>query len=370
MGVGERLKYARERSGLTQQQVRQRTDIGESSISEFERGKREPKLSQLQMLAEVYRRSLSFFLAEGALPQEAVLWREEPTAEAAALEAEFLKLCEQYHNLEVWCDDRVLSSLPEVTDGRDEFTYGEAEALACKVRGDLQLGDRPGHELLRVLEEVCGVKVFHREFQPTGTAASTRSETFGHAVLLNAANVRWRRNFDLAHELFHLLTWDVFRSGREAASTVAGEDEEKLATCFARHLLMPADAVRVAVGRRTTNGKVSFEGLYDIARQFDVSVDALLWHMHFLYGRTPDEEETTRQQIERVKRLGREYGQRDDTRPPKWPARYHALAVRALRRGEMSIGRFAEYLEISRQEAMTYIEREAEDEEEIQLTPA
>ena len=39
-----------------------------------------------------------------------------------------------------------------------------------------------------VIEEVCGVKVFHLDFEPSGTAASAVSETFAAAVLLNAKN--------------------------------------------------------------------------------------------------------------------------------------------------------------------------------------
>ncbi len=369
MGVSERLRYARERAGLTLSQVRERTQIGESSVSEFEHGKREPRLSQLQVLGSVYRRSLSFFLADGPLPREGVLWRERPAERPQEIEAEFLRLCEQYHNLEMWCGEPIPSELPDGKGDGAAFSYVDAERLALRVRGELQVGNRPGHELLRVLEEVCGVKVFHREFEPTGTAACTKSETFGAAILLNSANVRWRRNFDLAHELFHVVTWDVFRSETDVSSCVASEQEEKLATCFARNLLMPADAMRVAVSGRMRDGKVSFEALFDIARQFDVSTEALVWHLHFLYGRGPGDKETTTGEIERAKVLAQLFGEREDTKPPKWPGRYHALAVKALRRGEVSIGRFAEYLDVSRQKAMAYIEQEIEDAEEVQIAP-
>ena len=67
MSVAERLTYARKKAGLTLKDVGQRTGIGESSLCEFESGKREPRLSQLQALAAVFRRPISFFLAEGAV---------------------------------------------------------------------------------------------------------------------------------------------------------------------------------------------------------------------------------------------------------------------------------------------------------------
>jgi Zn-dependent peptidase ImmA (M78 family) len=313
---------------------------------------------------------MAFFITEEPLPPEVVLWRERPQTGSAEIEAEFLRLCGQYHNLEVWCGERARSRLPEARGELDEFDYGQAEELAQRVRGELQLGDRPGQELLRVLQEVCGVKVFHRSFDSSGPAASTKSQTFGYAVLLNSQNVRWRRHFDLAHELFHLVTWDVFRTSVESSSCVAGDQEEKLASCFARNLLMPSGVLRIAVRGRMKNGRVPFEALFDIAREFDVSVQALLWQMHYLFGRTSRESDKTEQEIKRAEQLAPFYEEREHTEPPLWPARYRALAVTALRRGEISIGRFAEYLNISRREAASYIEQETEDAEDIDLTPA
>lgn len=373
MAIHDRLKYARQRAGLSLAQVKQRADIGESSLCEFENGKREPSLSQLQKLAGVYRRSGSFFLGEGPVVTEpSVLWRERPEQHAEEIESQFLRLCEQYHNLEMWCEERapVRLPIPECRDGASSYGYADAEELAKRIRTELQLGDRPAQCLLAVLEEVCGVKVFHLEFTPTGTAASVVSDVFGAAVLLNSNNARWRRNHDLAHELFHLLTWPIFHPTADAA-TIAGEWEEKLATCFASNLLLPSDPFRTAINARTRDGKMTVESLYDVAREFDVSVDSVLWRIHFLYGRGQNSADQTMREIERVKALAPLIEGREDQKSPHpWPARYHALAVKAMRRGEMAIGRFAEYLNITRQEAMRFVEQEVPDGEEVQITSA
>lgn len=371
MNVSERLRYARERAGLKGPKVREMTGIGQSSLSEFENGRREPSLAQLQKLASAYRRSLSFFLEEGSIPQEQVLWREKPETEAADLEAQFLRLCEQYHNLEVWTGDEIPVYLPQARGQADRYGYPDAEALAKRVRDALELGGRPGLALLPVLEEVCGVKIFHLDFEPTGTAASAKSDTFGAGVLLNAGNVRWRRNFDLAHELFHLLTWDIFRQPESdgATSSCASETEEKLAQCFAINVLMPSDAVRTALNNKVKDHKLPFEGLFDVARQFDVSVETMLWRMHHLHLLSGDEDKT-KGLIDRAKALAPVLEDRQQTRPEKWPERYKALAIKALRHGAISVGRFAEYLDISRKKAMTYVTQESPENEEIPLTPA
>ncbi|MEK6677653.1 MAG: XRE family transcriptional regulator [Planctomycetota bacterium] len=368
MTLSERLKHARRKAGITLREIEERTGIGQSSLSEYEAGKRAPRLVQLQALAEVYRRSISFFLAEGEPAPEVVLWRKRPDdAVAADIEGKFLRLCEQYHNLEVWCVERRPCELPVVSGISADFNYREAEKLAYEVRAKLKLGDRPGQSLLPVLEEVCGVKLFHLSFEPSGTAASTVSGTFGSAVLLNANNVRWRRNFDLAHELFHLLTWSVFRTQDNSDGIVASEQEEKLATCFASNLLMPADVTRLAVNDAVKDDKIGFDDLFAIARQFDVSVEALLWRIHFLYR---CDEDDTRKDIERYQAFAPFWEEREKDEPPMRPARFVALAVKALQQGQLSQGRLAEYLGITRREAMSIAEQEAPTDEEVAIPSA
>ena len=367
-----RLHYARERMNLPLREVQKAIGIGQSSLSEFENGKREPSLSQLQKLAKYYGRSLSFFLEEGPIPREAVLWRERPADSSEKIESEFLRLSEQYRNLEVWCNEVVTPSLPTATGSRETFGFVEADRLARNVHSQLHLGDRPGCELLRVIEEDCGIKVFHLSFEPSGVAASTKSDRFGMGVLLNSKNVRWRRNFDLAHELFHLLTWQVFRSAADCSSEVADTREEQLANSFAASLLMPGDAVRTAVGRRAEDNRLSYESLFDIAREFDVSVESLMWRLHWVYEKGAARTDETKEAIEKAKALAPvlEDRERDDTDAPELPERYRALAVKALRRGEMSLGRFADYMNISRAKAMEYAGQETCEREEVQLTSA
>lgn len=370
MSLTVRLRHARQKAGFTLREVEERTGIGQSSLSEYEAGKRAPRLAQLQALAGVYRRSIAFFLAEGEPVSEVVLWRKRPDdAVATDIEGRFLRLCEQYHNLEVWCAEPQPSNLPMASGDAVSFHYPDAERLAYDVRAMLKLGDRPGKSLLTVLEEVCGVKLFHLTFEPSGTAASTVSESFGSAILLNANNVRWRRNCDLAHELFHLLTWSVFRTGASGDGNVASELEEKLATCFASNLLMPEEVTRVVVNHATRDSKISFDDLFKIAREFDVSGEALLWRLHSLYRNRQDDSET-QEDIARFNSFILASEEREKDAPLERPARFVALARNALRQGHMSQGRFAEYLNISRREAMKIAEQEALGDAEITMPSA
>src|SRR2546429_7171771 len=71
----------------------------------------------------------------------------------------------------------------------------------------MNLGRVPATSLTKVLEEDFGVKIFYRE-ELSGSAASAGGG-FGQAILMNSSEAPWRRNYNFAHELFHLLTWNV-----------------------------------------------------------------------------------------------------------------------------------------------------------------
>lgn len=366
MEIASKLKEARSRLALTQEAVSERTGIAKSAISDIEKGKREPKLSQLQKLAKTYHRSVGFFLNSEESPKECVLWRERPQSPTAEdLQATLIDFAERFHSLEILCDEQSPYELPYVSEASDEFSYSKASSLAFRVRRDLGLGDRPGQTLLRVLEEVCNVKVFHFPFEPTGSAACCLSEKFGAAILLNSNSVRWRRNFDLAHELFHLLTWKTFRHDSKQVSEISSEREEKLATCFARNLLMPAEAFKEAIDTQSGDtGKLGYDGLFEVAREFDVSVDAVMWHMSFIFNLNSAVVQDT---INRVKSTFSARDTREKDSPAKYPTRYVALCNQAFRKGLISTGRFADCLGISRREAMRRLEQDAVEDVEFQV---
>lgn len=363
MSLAQRLRESRDRLGLSQDEVAQRTPIGVSTLSEFENGKREPRLAQLKQLAQLYHRNLSFFLDDSVLEPDIVLWRSRPESPiAATLEAQLVKLAEQYRLLEEVCEQTAEPELPWETKKGPGYRYSDAGHLALRTRKSLGLGDRPGQSLLHVLEEVCYVKVFHFDFAPTETAACSLTDRYGAAVLLNSRNVRCRRNFDIAHELFHLLTWKVFRNSRSESMAIPSEFEEKLATCFARHLLMPEEVFRDAVdSQRNSSGVLSVDGLLEVAREFDVSAEAVVRQIGFVYHLS---EEQIGSVLAQVQQHQWKWDRNGET-PPQRPQRFVALARQALRKGLVSIGKYAEFLGVSRREAMQVAEEEADVQIEI-----
>jgi Zn-dependent peptidase ImmA (M78 family) len=335
---------------LKQKEVWERTNIDDSSLSAFENGRSEPRFAQLAKLAEVYHVSLSYFFGETDTGPQIVMWRNRPENEGEA-RSEFLELCRQYRQLETWTGEVDDKSLPNLAPGQGQLSYARVAEMASNARRLMGLGERPGESLYRVLEEVFGVKIFHMDLRPSGAAACAVSPDFGQAILLNAGSSRWRRNHDLAHELFHLLTWEHFHHSNGIAEPT--EEEEKLATCFAGNLLLPKEPVTTALAKATEKeSRVPFAVLDQIARQFDVSLESLLWRMHFLYNWS---ESTTKELVEKAREYVRTADRSAGSPPALLPERYRALAIKALQSGRISLGRFAKFLRISRKEAEHYV---------------
>lgn len=350
MALPQRLAAIRDRLGLTLQDVSGRTGIGISSLSAFENGKREPSLSQLQKLAEIYERSVSAFFDDTPVFEGMLLWRDKPESPVSdQIQAKFEKLCKQYQNLEAWTKESSGELFKKLFAESFPADYPAVERLAHEVGGKMGLGERPGESLLRVIEEVYGVKVFHLALGLETSSACTYSERFGPAILLNISNKPWRRNFDLAHELFHLVTWNV-RAAAKVNGDIPNEREESYANVFASRLLMPDEPFRDAIEAVVRDGKASYDDLDSVSRQFGVSLEALFWRLSSLY-RIPAT--ATRSMIEEAKRFSKLPSRPDDL-PAELPHRYRALAVKALRHGEISSAQFAKYLSINISEVDEY----------------
>lgn len=357
MNVGARLKIARDAIGYTLEKASEESGIGQSSLSEFENDKREMKFSHLCRLAEIYKKKVEFFLTDELPTVNTMLWREKPDVEGEKekTQAEFRQLCEQYHSLEVLTNEVKETELLQLGLSRDKFDYRQAGLRAERFQREFLLGDIPSASLKQILEEKFYIKIFHLPFH--GSAISTLSENFGAAILLNKDSKLWRRNFDLAHELFHLLTWSIFR-GDDVEGDEPSEYEEKLANAFASRLLLPTDTVKDRIEAVKSNGhEVSFDALDEIAREFGVSLEALLWRMLYLYNKPVEEID---KYIEQAKKIKTSRPLRRSDEPDKLPERYCSLAMKVLREGKLSLMQFAKYMDLSYQQAQQYM---SEDED-------
>ena len=95
----------------------------------------------------------------------------------------------------------------------------------------------------------------------------------------------------------------------------------------------------------------------------------MIWRIH--YPRLdPGGLKQVEAQSQYARRLAPFLEHRQTAAAPLYPPRYRALAVQALRRGEFSIARFADYLDLTRQQAMRYVEQGAVGDDYGGIAPA
>ncbi len=286
--IAAAVRQSRERAGLSQDQVARELGwkAGET-VSAVERGDRQLKAFELAKLAKVLRVSMEALLGLEPMPAPAlVLWRTETShphadpVQRLQREAALIERASRYALVVQWANERPTRQLPQIQYDPTRANTVLAQELGQRVAGDLNLGSRPARTLLSTLEETYGVKVFYEALgdDADGSAASAMGE-FGAAVLISRDEPPWRRHFSLAHELFHLLTWNSVHPLWERDASNDGppwyDTLEHQANAFASALLLPSGEVLESATAKVRDGKVTGADLAALALDFGVSLDAI-----------------------------------------------------------------------------------------------
>jgi len=354
--LASRLKAARESLGLTLGDAAKKLGFPHyQTLTSIENGEREVKASELSKFSKVYFMSLNRLLGGEQLQlSNAFLWRNPPQAESRKqIEAEIYYRCEQFHLLEKLLSLKAKKGTFIDVSIDDISSNNEITTLAEKLRDYLSLGSRPAFTMQKVLEQDFGVKILF-ETMPEGSAVSTCNPEFGSVIVINSGETPWRRNYDLAHELFHLVTWKAV-SLKDLEDQTYFNDIEKKAERFASILLLPGNEVKKEVVERIeTQKQFTYSDVVDIAMEFGVSAKALLYRMANLRLLAWEEADRIAKDEELIE-ISRHKRQDEKGEKPK-SERFISLAVRCLRKGLISRGKFAEMVSIDRSDIDDFIE--------------
>ena len=375
--IGSRIREEREKRKWTQEALADEAGLkNRHAVSSIEKGERDARYSELVNISAVLGIDLSDF-APSKEPQEAaltVLWRKEPIRLKAELEAGFLQNIRSYDLLEraLGVKQSPSSTLEIFNIDTETFNFKDAYDLAETTRTRLGLGNEPAKALAKVLEDQFDVRIFYTDLENNGSAASHRT---GHesAVLLNQSEPPWRRNYSLAHELFHLITWTPKVFEQLAHSQEFRENLEKFAEAFAAGLLMPAEHLRREFDKYTHEGKISTASIVALARQFDVSISALLYRLAFIGLLN----QGSVKKLLSNKDIQREYHQDMHSRwntPAEFPDRFVRLSFQACAQSKVSRTKVATLLKLPLVDLPEFFENngfpEGADEDEIEIATA
>jgi Zn-dependent peptidase ImmA (M78 family)/transcriptional regulator with XRE-family HTH domain len=349
--LGQAIRARRKALGVTQEQLAAALGFNAAqTVSDIERGERSVKAWELVKIADALSTTVEDLLELRRTSDDVhVLWRRGSTAASSELEGKFLDRSRRYALLERWNALPPAPQLPQLELDPDRDSFRDAAKLARTVGKALDLGSRPAAALAAVLVEVFRVKIFFEHLGEDESAASAKGD-FGYAILMNANQAPWRRNYNLAHEVFHLVTWDATVGAlNPAAGAPFWLDRiERLANAFASHLLLPADEVEARFDIRFSNGELRYGDLVEMAREFDVSTEALVWRLRLMNKLSQEQAEQILEDPE-FRREDRRSMPGSWDRPPRGPLpdRYWRLALNAYRRGEVTLARLANLLETS-----------------------
>jgi len=293
----ERLTLAREKRGLTKQQLADLCQVTRRTVTSWEMGAIEHP--PVELLAKELQFPAEYFLSGDPplIDDESVSFRALSSTTArqvrsvmasASLAVEFSDWIDQHYNLPA-------SSFPD----RSESSQVKATVAAEEMRAFWSLSPTPVKNMLALLERngcrVFSLPAFDREVD----ALSFWREGVPF-ILLNTDRSGERMRFDLAHELGHLVLHRNQRLGR--SRSIEQEAHE-----FAGALLIPADALYEQVV-----GQLRFDDLFKLKRYWRVSAMAMverLWRLELI------SEWTRRQWIVELTQQGYRLGEPDGRQP-------------------------------------------------------
>lgn len=282
--IAIRLKALREERKLSQEQLAALFGFKDrQTVSAIETGERRITAEELLTAVQKLGKPLEFFTDPFMLVGEGQFsWRQSaPQKNLAEFEQSAGRAIAAYRKF-----------APEVGRRPDQLrpalrltgqsTFEQAIAAGERFVEDYELGDVPADKLADVMEGKLGILVLMVNAIKGISGAACRVRDLD-AVLINRNEVIGRRNFDLAHELFHILTWEAMPPAHIEDATEGGAMRgkqkrsrvEQLADNFAGAVLMP----RQALERLGPWDKDLAKRLNTAAAALRVTASALKWRL-------------------------------------------------------------------------------------------
>jgi transcriptional regulator with XRE-family HTH domain len=281
--IGKRLKIARERLGYTQLQFSEKLGFKDrQTVAAIEAGQRKLSAEELVRAMEVLDVDLEYFTDRFRLIGEGRFsWRASRDATASLLDTfEERAGCwiALYRNLGKGRDEPPSPLQPRL-QLTEKSSYEEARAVAEALGRDWDLGEIPGLRLKDAVEDKLHALVLYVD-APAGISGAACQLPGLNAILINRKEPEGRRHYDLAHEIFHLLTWEQMPpEHRESEIPRGGKGRriEQLADNFASALLIPE---RTLAPRWQARGNAdTHEWLNATATELLVTAVALKWRL-------------------------------------------------------------------------------------------
>ncbi len=280
--IGRRMRALREERKLSQEEVAKIFGFKDrQTVSAIETGARRVKAEELLLAVERLDASLGYFTDPFLLAGEGRFSWRQSGVDAARIEA-----CERsvgrwiavFRTLapQVKYETPLMRRALGLTR---RSSYEDAMSAGERFVAEFELGDVPAVRLADVMERELGILVLMVEMERGISGAACRLPELD-AVLIARREAEGRRHFELAHELFHILTWDAMppRHSEEAMES-GGDRAEQLANSFASAVLMPTATLKRFGNWSDLARNELIERLNAVASELRVTTSALKWRL-------------------------------------------------------------------------------------------
>jgi XRE family transcriptional regulator, fatty acid utilization regulator len=280
--IGTRIKALREERKLSQVELARIFGFKDhQTVSAIETGERRVSAEELVTAVEKLGASLDYFTNPFLLVGEGKFsWRQTDVGsqqlstyerDAGPWIAAFRALAPQ-----VGRSTPLLRRALRITRHQ---RFEEAAAAGERFVAEFQLGAVPASRLRHSMEQDLGILVLMVNASQGISGAACHLRDLD-TVLINRREVAGRRHFDLAHELFHILTWDAMPPEyAEEATETSGNRVEQLANSFASALLMPTIALHEYANWAQISPDDLPGHLNAAADELQVTASALKWRL-------------------------------------------------------------------------------------------
>lgn len=376
--LGERLRSARSKAGLTQEDAAAALGLARTTLVAIEKGHRRIRPEELRETAKLYKTAVSSLLRPEAVQIDVVpRFRAMPgakpdaAAEAGALLAD---LAAAEAELERLVGRPLHPNYPPERPIGPGDVIEQARDAAAELRHRLGLGLAPVLDPIGLLELELGMRVFVRPFDSAVSGVFLFDDQVGACVLLNRKHPPERRLQTALHEVGHFVSArrepDVVDLDRAPQTR-----EERFAKAFGLELSMPASLVR---GRfqdmRREAGLFSPRHLILLARYFHVSPEAMCRRLEDLGLVRQGMWDSLKERGFSTEHVREVIGESDaEKRDAVATPRLWLLATEAYRRDLLSEGQLARMLRMDRLEVRAMLDAlggEVEEDDLGSLSPA
>lgn len=282
MFYGEKLSSLRELNGLSRKELAEQLDVTEQAVWQYENGAVLPRVDILNQLRSLFHVETRYFFSKEYLinnvREEKVAYRtkDRESRKKTKLELTFLNYIDYYIN---YFEQKLLIPKAQITDIRkqsikliNESRLDRKEIIKQIAEfSRAKLGLKNNKDLMYVLES-SGVYIVEKNLGSKIDAYSTvTKEGRLYIVLGTVKKSAVRRNFDLVHELGHLLLHaDIDMDILTPAELKVVEKEANL---FASIFLLPE--TEFSEDFMTLKRKSNPDYYIDLKRKYLVSMSAL-----------------------------------------------------------------------------------------------